>query len=241
MADRLGRADHKTAQLILSVAAVAAWVIPALAIARTSIAAPSLVSANTSGSWLLSVVATQSVSFIAAIRAASDHEPALAVIAALLWMLGFALYLRLATLLAPIVLTRVQTGWFRPDLWIMMGALAITTLAASAISMAPSTPLRQPVRLGGLIAWATALVLLLLLFACDAQIARRTRLSWPDAGRWSMVFPLGMLAAASQAYGTAESDQLIRDAGLWMAWVALAAWLSVAIGVSWNRIVPYRC
>jgi small-conductance mechanosensitive channel len=84
MADRLGRADHTTAQLILSVAAVAAWVIPALAIARTSIAAPSLVSANTSGSWLLSVVATQSVSFIAAIRAASDHDRALAVIAALL-------------------------------------------------------------------------------------------------------------------------------------------------------------
>jgi hypothetical protein len=56
-----------------------------------------------------------------------------------------------------------------------------------------------------------------------------------------MVFPLGMLAAASQAYGTAESDQLIRDAGLWMTWVALAAWLSVAIGVSWNQIVPRRC
>jgi tellurite resistance protein TehA-like permease len=240
IADRLGHADHKTAQLILSVAAVAVWVVPAFAIARRSITEPSLVMAHASGSWLLSVVATQSVSFIAATRASSDHEPALAVVAALLWMLGIALYLRLVALIAPITLSLVRAGRFQPDLWIAMGALAITTLGASAISLAPDTFLRQAVRLGGLAAWTTALGLLPLLFACDAHVARQTRLSWPDSGRWSMVFPLGMLAAASQAYGTAESDQLISRAGQWMTWVALAAWLSVAVGVIRNRIVSPR-
>ena len=47
--------------------------------------------------------------------------------------------------------------------------------------------------------------------------------SWPGAERWSMVFPLGMLCAASQALGSAGSLPAVARLGRAAAWIALAA------------------
>jgi tellurite resistance protein TehA-like permease len=181
--------------------AVALWLAAALAIRREA-----------AGS-LLSIVATQSLSVLAAAldrhHVAPLREPAIA-----FWALGLALYPPVA---GRIVHRSVRKRHFSPTHWIVMGALAITTLAAADLFL-DRDALGPNVALG---TWAAASAVIPFLVVTELRVQR-----WRyEVARWSFVFPLGMYGVASRVLGGADGYAALRDVGTAFFWIALAAWV----------------
>jgi hypothetical protein len=94
---------------------------------------PSLVD-GLNGAWLLSVVATQSVSILTVLilpsGVAADLQPPLMFAALVLWLGGGALYVWLTTLIFyRCTFLPMSPADLTPPYWINMGAVAISTLA----------------------------------------------------------------------------------------------------------------
>ncbi|HJU36016.1 MAG TPA: hypothetical protein VJ716_01170 [Gaiellaceae bacterium] len=169
---------------------------------------------------LLSIVATQSLSVLAAELdrhgVAPLRAPALA-----FWALGFALYPVVA---GRIVHSSVRERRFNPTHWIVMGALAITTLAAAELLLDRGA-------LGSSVAlatWAAASAAFPFLVVTELRV-RRWRY---EAARWSFVFPLGMYGVASRVLGGADGYSALRDVGTVFFGIALAAWVLTAAGLA---------
>ena len=169
---------------------------------------------------LLSIVATQSLSVLAAAldrhHVAALREPALA-----FWALGLALYPLVA---GRTVHSSVRDRHFNPTHWIVMGALAITTLAAAELLL-DRGPLGSNVALA---TWAAASAAIPFLVVAEFRV-RRWRY---EVARWSFVFPLGMYGVASHVLGSADAYSALRDVGTVFFWIALAAWLLTAAGLA---------
>jgi tellurite resistance protein TehA-like permease len=117
-----------------------------------------------------------------------------------------------------------------------MGVLAISALAAASLLEMRGVPLREGVRILGIVAWAGACLWIPFLARIDIACSLGRRPGPPGSLRWSMVFPFGMFAAASQALGTAAGHPLIHRVGLDAAWVALIAWAAVAAGIGGGAV-----
>lgn len=169
---------------------------------------------------LLTIVATESLAVLAA--ALDDHGTAqLRVPALALWALGLALYPLIA---GRIVHGALREARFEPTLWIVMGALAITTLAAAELLLDRGA-------LGSAIAlatWSAASAAIPFLVVSELK-TRRWRY---EMARWSSVFPLGMYAVASRVLGSADGLAGLRTIGTVFFWIALAAWLVTAAGLA---------
>jgi tellurite resistance protein TehA-like permease len=178
---------------------------------------------------LLSIVATEALAVLAA-ALDRHHAAPLQVPALVLWGLGLALY--------PVVAGRIVHGSLRerdfsPTLWIVMGALAITTLAAAELLLDGRLDTDA-----GLATWAAASAAIPLLVATELRV-RRWRY---EVARWSSVFPLGMYGVASRELGSAAGLAGLRAVGTVFFALALAAWLLTAGGLvlSAARASPRR-
>ncbi len=80
--------------------------------------------------------------------------------------------------------------------------------------------------------WAAASWWVPLLAAATAwrHTAGRVPLAY-DPQHWSMVFPLGMYAAATAAYARATGHDFLWPIPTLFVWVALAAWLAAFTGL----------
>jgi tellurite resistance protein TehA-like permease len=182
-----------------------------------------------SGTWLLAVVASQTLAIVCATAARTAGLPSLAVAGAAAWLTGIALYLVLAAPLAARLRRLAARRRFSPDYWILMGALAISALAATVLVHAPGTPLRGGLRAGGVVAWIGACAWIPLLAVADLRAAGQgDRDPLSARARWSMVFPLAMFSASAQAYAHVEHTSALARIGTAAAWVALVAWCLVA-------------
>ncbi len=168
---------------------------------------------------LLTIVATESLAVLAAALDRQGDAP-LRVPALALWALGLGLY--------PLIAGRVVHGSlrdarFEPTLWIVMGALAITTLAATELLLDHGA-------LGSAVAlatWSAASAAIPFLVVSELH-ARR----WGyEVARWSSVFPLGMYGVASRVLGRADGLDSLRTIGTVFFWIALAAWVVTAAGL----------
>jgi tellurite resistance protein TehA-like permease len=214
----------------------ATWLILGVLVSATLVATRGRVRDDLSGNWLLAVVATQSLAAVAATTAHSADKPPLSVVAFAAWILGLTLYtILLWPLIRRLRLAAAQRR-FTPDYWIAMGALAISTLAAAAVLQAPGAPLRAILRIGGLATWLGACLWIPVLIVADAKTIISRTPGLPDMARWSMVFPLGMFSAATQAYNRADAAPALTLIGRWTAWIAVAAWAVVAIGTGRHAI-----
>jgi tellurite resistance protein TehA-like permease len=185
------------------------------------------------------VVATQSLATAGAMIAL--HEPLLsdgmAVVAAAAWAAGCILYLVLISILmARLLLFDVSPEDIEPNYWVLMGATAISVLAGARILNLPhAIPIvgaLVPTASGiAFMLWAfgTWLVPILLALGVWRHLIHRTPLRY-DVGLWTVVFPLGMYSSASAELGGAEHLPFMAVAGGIAAYVALFAWLSVAVG-----------
>ncbi|MGH2851151.1 MAG: tellurite resistance/C4-dicarboxylate transporter family protein [Solirubrobacteraceae bacterium] len=190
------------------------------------------------GEWLLAVVATEGISILAAQLGILDRSHALIDISGAAWAVGGVLYLAIELLLVLRVRSRslVPTD-ITPDVWIVMGALAIFALgAASLIHAGRRTPENQL----GVAAWFLAAAWIAPLIAAEGWRWRRAGRPRFDVARWTMVFPLGMFSAASQALGHALSASWMVSIGRGWLVLALAAWTTLALGELHHAFSPKR-
>jgi tellurite resistance protein TehA-like permease len=178
------------------------------------------------GSWLLPAVATQSLAVVAAQHAGSSGLPFAAGLA--LCCAGLAAYLVAAALIAARVTAR-RAGVLdvTPDWWIVMGALAISTLAAVSLWDAPGDALDGPLHVASVALWLTASAAIVVVVSADAIRMLRLGIRY-EPERWSMVFPLGMYAVATHALGARLDRLALMYVSAIFFGCALAAWGATA-------------
>lgn len=191
-----------------------------------------------SGRWLLGVVSVESIAVVGAAASGATHNDAVSVMALVAWALGVAAYPAIAL---TVVMRLHGRGWhaldITPDHWILMGALAICTLAAADLAGASPGAFTSGERSGlAAAAWATwsvAGALYVVLAAVTirrwtaSSTARRADIRW-----WASVFPLGMYSACTfELFGVTSIDaqRVLATVTFWPALGAwtLAAWMSV--------------
>jgi tellurite resistance protein TehA-like permease len=180
------------------------------------------------GEWLLAVVSTEGLAILSSGLAAHGDGSALHAAAVVLCLLGGVGYvLGLAALTV-----RLRREWLAPheltpDWWIVMGAPAITVVAAVGIGRPALHSLPGILLLG---TWAVATAALLALAVAEIWRARRIGLPSFTPARWTTVFPLGMYSTASQLVGPALGISWIRELGRLWVLVALVSWGATAAG-----------
>ena len=236
---RLGSAGHPLATAILAGVAAVVWLtltygVPAsLLLARER----GSVLGGVNGTWLLWVVATQSLSVAASalVPAWPSQSGLLAPAAVGLWSVGLVLYLLLVALILlrwlAVAMTPATLG---PPYWILMGATAITVLAGARILSLPAAlPVTRAtagfVEGFSFTLWAFGTWWIPLLIVLG--LWRHVRRHWPltyEPALWSVVFPLGMYSVATLVFGKAAHLNFMEPLGRFMLWVAVAAWVLVA-------------
>lgn len=189
------------------------------------------------GVWLVWVVGTQSVAVLATALAAqlpwTLGADMLGVAGVLFWGVGVVLYLVLVVIIfLRLLLIETTPGEMGPAYWILMGATAISVRAAAgilAIGASNPTPLLTEMRsfVVGLsvVLWSFGswFIPMLVLFGLWRYFVRGYGWGY-EPKLWSVVFPLGMYAAASATLGRAiRFDFMAALASAWV-WVGLAAW-----------------
>lgn len=182
--------------------------------------------ASRAGSTFLLVVAPQSLAVLASLLGARVDRGWAPVVALVPFVVGLVLYPPIAWRF-----DRRQLKEGAGDQWVSGGALAICTLAGAQISAAlalthTATWLAHPLRDTALALWALSIGWLPVLVLSEI----RWRRLFYDVRRWATVFPLGMYAAMSYSAGTVGHVHGLVLSGRAWAWVALAGWLTVALG-----------
>jgi tellurite resistance protein TehA-like permease len=235
---RLALDHHVGATVVLGVASLPVWLVLTYAIPGELIVGhrDQPVLPRTNGNWFLWVVGTQSLAASAAAAAqAGELTAALAPLAVALWGVGVVLYLMLIGLVTVRLLdSPVTPHALSPTYWVYMGATAITVLAAAKILALPTAlpvlvSTREVVSGIAFLLWAfgTWWIPLLLVFAVWRHVVREAPEGY-ETGLWSVVFPLGMYAAASANYGRTTGLGFMVGIARVEVWVAFAAWVAVA-------------
>lgn len=239
---RVLMAGHPAVALGLAAAAGLAWLTLTYGLPWSIVvSARHPVLGEINGTWLIWVVATQSLSVVASALTAHDPwsalQPALPVVALVLWGVGVMLYVVLIAIiflrLLLVVVTPTEMG---PAYWITMGATAISVRAATGILSMHDPAQRalqhglRPFVLGlSVVLWSfgTWWIPLLVLFGIWRHGLRRYPLTY-EPRLWSVVFPLGMYTVASYTLGNAGPGLgfMTSIARVWV-WVGAAAWVGV--------------
>ncbi|KAB8188484.1 tellurite resistance protein permease [Nonomuraea phyllanthi] len=248
---RLALDHHLGASAVLALASVPIWLVLTYAIPGVLIVGHRRESVlpRINGSWFMWVVATQSLSVAAATVAVwrPGLEVWLAPVAVALWGIGVVLYLMLTSLVTARLLDDPVTPHaLSPAYWVYMGATAITVLAAAKILALPAglpvlVSTRQVVSGLAYLLWAfgTWWIPLLLIFGVWRHVVRGPLMGY-EPTLWSMVFPLGMYAAASDGYGRSTGLWFMVDIARVEVWVGFAAWVAVAIAMGVALLRPSR-
>ena len=181
------------------------------------------------GSWLLLVVATESLAGAGILSGAAQRGSArFGVRFARVLPLGAMLYVLLSALIffrwmfRPMRPAEMSAPW-----WINMGAVAIATLAGARLMALPGTDpnlllLQRFVDPFTVLLWATStfwIPLLVILFGGKRCSAVNTDMT-PEL--WSMVFPLGMYTAATHEYATVAHLPFLEVIPRAIFWIAFS-------------------
>lgn len=247
---RLLAAGQILAGEVLAAVAALVWVVlsygipTALAASRSKTEFPQ----GINGTWLIWVVGTQSVASSAASVAILHPAQAaiLGFIAVATWGFAVVLYvLLMAIVVSRLLLVGLAPEQLTPAYWITMGATAITVFAAARILSVPTElPMARPVLAGlTMMLWAfgTWWIPLMVVLGIWRHLLRGVPLAY-EPTLWSMVFPLGMYAAASQAFGTIEHLRALQSIAGLEIWLGLVVWLATFVGMlaSWLHQGPLR-
>jgi len=168
------------------------------------------------GGWELAAVATSGLAIVW-----SDLD--VLFWAFIFWVLGLCLYVVMTTL----VLWRVRheassPELAQPDIWILMGGIAIATLAGDHLhQILYPGPIADGVRVVTIATWIVATawipVLVYVVLRCSVGLG------------WPAVFPLGMYSSATYAMSVETGWRWFVVVSLAFLWIALASWLVVAV------------
>jgi tellurite resistance protein TehA-like permease len=193
------------------------------------------------GSWLLAVVATQSIAVLTALEATHWQQPLRLhanFVALSMWLWGGMLYIWIIALIFyRYTFYRFSPADLSPPYWINMGAMAISTLAGSLlIEATPDAPYLRSLRpfLEGFTVfyWATGTwwIPMIAILAVWRYGVRRQPLVY-DPLYWGAVFPLGMYTVATFRMAEAMQLDFLDFLPHVFVWLALAAWALTSIGL----------
>lgn len=191
------------------------------------------------------MVSTQAISILGTMLAAGMDGPkeTLLFYTLTMYLLGGVLYLLLAGLITyRLFFFRMEAKQMAPTFWILMGAVAITTLSGNTLILnAGEWAFLQellPFLKGiNLLFWATATwwIPLLVLLGIWRHLVKRFPLRY-DPQYWGLVFPLGMYTACTFQLAKALELPFLVAIPRAFLWVALAAWLLTFAGLAWRLV-----
>jgi tellurite resistance protein TehA-like permease len=244
--------DRPAAVWLLGGLALAAWlVLTPLATCDVASWKSTDLRDHARGGWLLPSVATAGLAITAASLARQDRVPELVVVAVVAWIVAILVYLAVVWLIGWRALASpFGPDQVTPDSWILMGALAITTLAgdhilAAARALNPHAGIARwtaPVTLGAWVLaslWVPALLYIHIWRINQRAGSLRYQHAW-----WAAVFPLGMYSAASAATATELHLRSLQTVSLVFFWIACTTWMVVTTGwlhtVNRHRVTSCR-
>jgi tellurite resistance protein TehA-like permease len=183
------------------------------------------------GAWELASVGTSGLAIVMGqISYYTGHRGWL-LVAVPIWLLAIAIYALMTWLILwrAIVERRDRDG-FAPDSWIMMGGLAIATLAGDVLHQQLSGWPAAAVRTVTIVTWVVATLWIppLIYFGLHRITQRPDVLQFTGAW-WSLVFPLGMYSVATHAMAAEVDGRSMQTVSLVFFWDAFAVWLIVAV------------
>jgi len=207
------------------------------------------IEAGLNGSWLLAVVATQSISVLGTLLVAqfTAYREAILFFTLCMFLLGCMLYIPLITLIFyRFTFVNVTTASLTPPYWINMGAVAITTLAGARLIIAASEGSLlgdvMPFLKGfTLFFWAagTWWIPLLLILGFWRHVYRRFPLRY-DPQYWGMVFPFGMYTVCTFQLSRALNFPPLLIIPRYFIYLALAGWLATSFGLIYSLLFSKR-
>ncbi len=225
--------------LVLMGLSAAAWVLLTYGLAARLAVVPGKPGLGAaSGAWLLWAVGTQSVA-TAATDVASLHASVaggFAFVATAMWSVGVVLYLVLiAIIMSRLLLVDLAPEQLSHPYWIAMGATAITVLAGAHILGLRHVQLPVPSPVDGgvtFLFWAFGSwwIPLLISLGIWRYLLARVRLTY-QSSLWAIVFPLGMYATASEAFGKVADIGALVDIARIGIWFAAVAWILTFAGM----------
>lgn len=192
------------------------------------------------GGWLISVVATQSVSVLGALLAEGFgiYREETLFFALTMWLGGGMLYIWIISLIFyRYAFLPMSASDLSPPYWINMGAMAISTLAGvNLVAAADGTVLLSELMpfLKGftLFFWATATwwIPMLVTLGVWRHIYRRYPLAY-DPQYWGLVFPLGMYTTCTYRMMTVFDLPFLKLIPSGFYWIALTVWCITFVGM----------
>jgi tellurite resistance protein TehA-like permease len=187
------------------------------------------------GAWELASVGTSGLAIVAAKVARYTPEHRWLAVAVPVWLAALCIYGLMTWLILWRSVAQRQNparegGAFEPDTWILMGGLAIATLAGDNIhSLAPHW-LTGLVLVVTVVTWVVATLWIppLIYFGLH-QISHRPEMLHFACVWWAFVSPLGMYSAASYTMAAEIEQRSLVTVSLVFFWDALAAWLIVVV------------
>jgi tellurite resistance protein TehA-like permease len=192
------------------------------------------------GGWLVSIVATQSVSLVTVFMAKSggDSSAPLLLFGLGTWCFGIMLYVWVISLIFyRYMFFAMRPGDLSPPYWINMGAVAISTLAGcNLIGASASSPLLIELLpfLKGLtfLLWSTATwwIPMLVILGFWRHVLQRFPVKY-DPLYWGMVFPLGMYSACTFRLAQELGLPMVFPIARIFLFLSLLVWMVVFIGL----------
>ena len=238
---RFASAGHPMVTTVLACLAAAVWFVLTYGVPASLLVAGQheSVLGGVDGTWLLWVVATQSLSTDAStlVPVWPSQSGLLATAAVAFWSVGLVLYLLLVSLILLRWLTVAMTpAALSPDYWILMGATGVTVLAGTDILNLPATFAAVSAIAGFVkgvcfVFWSfgTWWIPLLIVLGFWRHVLHKWPLRYEPA-LWTVVFPIGMYSVATLTFGKTISLSFMEPLSHGVLWVACAGWLLVAAG-----------
>ncbi|WP_204801669.1 tellurite resistance/C4-dicarboxylate transporter family protein [Mycobacterium riyadhense] len=225
-------ASRRMVMYMLGAVALSAWLVLMVLSTRNMLAQPwATLRGRAHGAWELASVGTSGLAIVATQVARHTPEHWWFVVAVPVWVVALCLYgLMTWLILWRASVERHERNGFEPDSWILMGGLAIATLAGANIHSLAPVWLAPAVRVITVVTWVAATLWIPVLIYFGLQrINRRPGMLHFAGVWWALVFPLGMYAAATDAMAAEIGQRSLSTVSLVFFWIAMAAWLIVVI------------
>jgi tellurite resistance protein TehA-like permease len=219
---------------VLSALAGVAWLVLSVLTARNFAARSwAALQQRARGAWELASVGTSGLAIVCVALVRYTGSQALLSVAVAIWILAIAVYALMTTLiLARAFAARLDPNGFEPDAWILMGGLAIATLAGDHIHRAGIDGVRNVT----IVTWVVATLWIAPLFYFGARHIQRAEARHFAGVWWAMVFPLGMYSAATYAMAVEIGWPVLPTVSMVFFWIAFAAWVVVAVAGLWRLL-----